>query len=284
MAKGKTIAKWVCLTLLATYSVWVVVWAHAEASRHVCREIAVTVDALPPLDSITRQGVYDVLKDYPASITGVPIDQVDTRRICRYLSSLNTFEDVSCMVSGAGTLHIRVTPMVPVMRVFVGDKSYYINKDGKHIASNAEFYSDVPVVSGNFVRGFQPKDVLPLIRFINHDPMMRELTSMVVAENCHNLLVVPKVTGHTVNFGDTTRLAQKRDALSLFYRKVMPHKGWDQYDTISVKFRGQIVATRRDKTRLNVPEEIIEEVDPEEATLPAPITESTPQQTTNPNE
>ena len=48
----------------------------------------------------------------------------------------------------------------------------------------------------------------------------------------------------------------------------MPHKGWEQYDTISVKFRNQIVATRRDKTRLNVSEEPVEEIDLEEGTLP----------------
>ena len=277
MVKGRTILKWACLVLLTAYSVWAVVWAHAEASRHVCRTIDVTVDARPPLDSITRHGVFDVLKSYPGKILGLPIDQVDTRKIEKYLGSLNTFETVNCMVSGSGTLMVHVTPMVPVMRVFFGDKSYYINKNGKHITSNAEFYNDVPVVSGKFTHDFQPIHVLPLIRFIEHDPMMRDLTSMIVADNSQNLLVVPKVTGHVVNFGDTTRLPQKRDALSLFYRKVMPHKGWDQYDTISVKFHGLIVATRRDKTRLNVPEDTIEEVDPEEATLPAPITETTPQ-------
>ena len=53
------------------------------------------------------------------------------------------------------------------------------------------------------------------------------------------------------------------------YHKVMPYKGWDEYDTISVRFRGQIVATRRDKTLLNHgPATDDNEVDPEEATLP----------------
>ena len=97
---------------------------------------------------------------------------------------------------------------------------------------------------------------------------MHDLTAMIEARDSRNLIVVPKITGHVVNFGDTTRLEQKRDALKLFYTKVMPHKGWEQYDTISVKFRNQIVATRRDKTRLNVSEEPVEEIDLEEGTLP----------------
>ena len=32
-----------------------------------------------------------------------------------------------------------------------------------------------------------------------------------------------------------------------FYREVLPVKGWNYYDTISVKWRGRVVATRREK-------------------------------------
>lgn len=260
--------KWSCLTLLMGYVVAITVWARQEASRHVCREINVYVDAAPPLDSIVRKGVLEELGSYPGKIKGVPIDQIDTRSINRYLGALNTFETVNSMVSASGELRIDVVPMIPVMRVFFGDNSYYINKDGKHIASNAEFYNDVPLVTGHFTHSFQPHMVLPLVRFIVSDPDMRELTAMIEAHDSRNLLVIPKIAGHVVNFGDTTRLAEKRDALKLFYSKVMPYKGWEEYDTISVKFRGQVVATRRDKTRLNVNSEPIEEEDLEEATLP----------------
>lgn len=266
--KRNTILKWTILIVLLGYTVGISMWAHDEAARHSCHAIDVRVSAPAPVDSIVRRGVLDELKKYDRKIIGIPINQIDTRSIEKYLSSLNTFEDVNCMISANGRLQIHVTPMIPVMRVFCGSESYYINKDGKHIASNAEFFSDVPVVSGTFNRYFQPKDVLPLIRFINKDKMMSELTSMVVANSARDLIVVPKIIGHVINFGDTTRLNEKRDALSTFYREVIPHKGWYQYDTISVKFKGQIVATRRNKARLNVPEVVTEELDLEEATLP----------------
>lgn len=267
-AKVKTIMKWVVLVLLFGYLGWVTVWAHNEASRHVCKSIAVNVEAPAPIDTIVRNGVIDELQKYPGKIYGIPIDQIDARSIEKFLGRQNSFESVNCVVTASGELQVHVVPMIPVMRVFAGNKSFYINKDGKHIQSNAEFFSDVTVVSGNFKHGFQPIHVLPLVRFVQSDPMMQEITSMIVAQDKYNLLIVPKITGHVVNFGDTTRLAEKRDALKLFYRSVMPHKGWEQYDTISVKFRGQVVATRRDKTHLNVTEDPVEEIDMEEATLP----------------
>lgn len=267
-AKGHKITKWFILGALLCYAAGMTVWAHREAKRHVCTGIEVEVEGSRAIDSVIRHGVTEELRDYPRRIVGTPLQQLSTVDVERYLSRYSNFESVNCMVSSRGKLIIKIVPLVPVMRVFFANNSYYINKDGKHIASNAEFYSDVPVVSGRFNRHFQPKAVLPLVNYVSADPMLGELVSMIVAEDKDNLILVPRIRGHVVNFGDTTRLDEKKRALMMFYRQVMPYKGWNEYDTISVKFRGQIVATRRDKTRLNHAEEYVEEEDLEEATLP----------------
>lgn len=266
--KGNRILKWSILALLLSYAAVMGVWANREARTHVCTGIEVKVEGGLPSDSVTRQGVLDELQDYPEKIVGRQMQQINPAEIEKYLASRNTFESVNCVVSPRGKLVVRVVPMIPVMRVFFGDNSYYINKDGKHIETNAEFFSDVPVVTGRFNRNFAPRAVLPLVEYVGSDPMLSELVSMIVAEDKDNLILVPRIRGHVVNFGDTTRLDEKKRSLLLFYRQVMPYKGWEEYDTISVKFRGQIVATRRDKSRLNHAEEYVEDFDLEEATLP----------------
>lgn len=267
-AKGAKILKWCILCVLIAYAAGMSIWAHRQASEHVCTGIEVRVDGTAAMDSVIRHGVQEELRQYPQRIVGTPLHQLSTSDVERFLSRYRNFESVNCVISARGKLIVNIVPLVPVMRVFFGDNSYYINKDGKHIESNAEFFSDVPVVSGRFNRNFQPKAVLPLVNYISKDPLLGELVSMVVAENEHNLILVPRIRGHVINFGDTTRLDEKKKALTLFYRQVMPYKGWEEYDTISVKYRGQVVATRRDKTRLNHSEEYEEEVDLEEATLP----------------
>lgn len=266
--KGRKILKWSILGLLLAYTAGMGIWANREARIHLCTGIEVDVAGQGALDSVIRHGVSEELRKYPKPIIGTLIHQINTAEIERYLSKYNNFESVNCMISSRGQLIVKITPLIPVMRVFFGDNSYYINKDGKHISSNAEFYNEVPVVTGRFNRKFTPKDVIPLVNFVNKDAMLHDLVSMIVAEDASNLILVPRIRGHVVNFGDTTRLDEKKRTLTMFYRQVMPYKGWEEYDTISVKFRGQVVATRRDKTRLNHMEEYEEEVDLEEATLP----------------
>lgn len=266
-SRGRKIAKWVILAALLVYAAGISVWANREARDHVCTGIEVDVDGISQSDSAIRRGVIEELKKYPKRIIGTQIHDLNVADIEKFIARYNNFESVNCLISSRGQLVVRIVPLIPVMRVFYGDNSYYINKDGKHITSNAEFYSEVPIVTGRFNKKFQPKAVLPLVNYIGKDPMLRELVSMIEAQDADNLILVPRIRGHVVNFGDTTRLEEKKKNLALFYRQVMPYKGWEEYDTISVKFRGQVVATRRDKTRLNESEKYQEEEDLEEGTL-----------------
>lgn len=276
MAKKRilnTIFKWSLLLLLMGYTTWISVWARKEADSRVCHEIKVDIKNSRPTDSITRRGVIHELSRYPAKIVGTPLSSLNTQGIENYLSKLRNFENVECNITSGGNLKITVKPMVPVMRIFTNGKSFYVNRNGKFVESNPEFFADVPIVSGRFKKGFQPVDILPVIDFVKTDPFLNNFISMTVAESADNIILVPRILGHVINFGDVSRLDEKRDALLLFYRKVIPYKGWEEYDTISVKFKGQIVATRRNKTIIKHSSDEIEDVDMEEATLPE-LTES----------
>lgn len=144
--------KWSILSLLLIYAAGMTVWAHKAAREHVLTGIEVQVDGLPAMDSIIRRGVTEELHAYPHKLVGTPLHQVSTVDVEKFLAQYSNFESVNCMISSRGTLIVRIVPLIPVMRVFFGDNSYYINKEGKHIVSNAEFYSDVPIVSGRFTQ------------------------------------------------------------------------------------------------------------------------------------
>ncbi len=269
----KSLLKWLILTLLISYACGITIWAHNEARLHGCNGIEVTIESNASADTVTSRGVLEELSRYPRKIVGTPLLSIDTRHIEKYLSRFSNFEDVECILTTDGKLSVRIQPMVPAIRVFDGEKSYYINKEGKVIESKPNFFVDVPVVTGHFTSEFTPLQVLPLVKFIERDPVLSKLVGMIEAKDADNLILVPRIHGHVVNYGDTNRLAEKRRALLAVYRKVMPYKGWNEYDTISLKFKGQVVATRRNKTRADHGGIYDDAADMEEATLPviAPV-------------
>ena len=279
----KTALKWTLLTLLTAYVVVMFVWSHAEANRHLCNGIEVVIDGQGKVASISEQSVKEVLKDFPGQIVGKPIHSINTYAIADYLRKFNSFEEVDCLITTQGNLKVRVVPMVPALRVFDGDKSYYVNKDGKTMAAIPGFHVDVPVVTGHFTKDFRPESVLPVVRYIEQDSLLRNLVGMIKVNDRDNIILVPRIKGHVINIGDVNRLPEKRQAILTAYRQILPYKGWETYDTISVKFQGQIVATRRDKTPLYPIETVEETEDAEEAALQA-SEESSPNKSTEATE
>lgn len=264
----KNILKWTILAALLGYVGCIWVWSQAEADRNSCKGVIVSMGDKGLSDTITVRGVKSELMKYPRKIVGARMSTINTLDIEKYLMRLNNFENVQCFLSTNGVLNVRITPMIPEIRVFDGSRSYYVNKDGKRINSKAEFFAEVPVVTGRFSDSLTPQTVLPVVRFVQKDPVLSKLVAMYEVVDADNIMLVPKITGHVINFGDTTRLDEKRRMIMTAYKNIIPYKGWNEYDTISVKFKGQIVATRRNKVPLYPIETFIEEVDPEDSTLP----------------
>ena len=265
----KVTLKWTLLSLLIVYVAVMCGWSRAEANRHTCQGIEVVIDGENQVSSISEQSVKEVLQGYPKMIVGQPVHSINTYAIADYLRKFNNFETVDCLITTQGNLKVRVVPMVPAIRVFDGDKSYYVNKDGKTMAAIPGFHVDVPVVTGRFTKSFRPEVVLPVVRFIQEDPLLSNLIGMIQVNDRENIILVPRIKGHVINIGDVSRLEEKKRAILTAYRSILPYKCWENYDTISLKFQGQIVATRRDKTPLYPIEMVTDSIDAEEDALQA---------------
>ncbi len=164
------------------------------------------------------------------------------------LLASDNLQDANVTLRANGKLHIDVTPMVPVARVFdPAEPSYYINATGKRIRAQLRYHIDVPVVVGRFDSIHPAKRLLPLLDYIANNPEAGAMVATVTQEKDGNIIFVPTIVGHVINFGDTSMVEDKFRRLTSFYRHIAPTNGWETYDTIAVKWRGQVVATRRNK-------------------------------------
>ena len=234
-------------------------WARSKSRDEVCNEIRVEVVNDEGTPFVTPEGVIDELERRHIILKGKPVWQINVEEVERVIAQSQYIESVECMFVNGGSMKIKVSQIVPVMRIFDGDRSYYINKDGKRMDAVATFSANVPVVKGHFTKAYSPLRLLPMIQYVESDSALRSLVTMYCLKDSNNIIIVPSIEGHVVNMGNCTSYDTKFRKLKLFYNKVMPVKGWNYYDTISVKWDHQVVATRRDKVI-----EVVQEYDPEE--------------------
>lgn len=196
-------------------------------------------------DDVAREcdGLYSI-------VTSTARADISLRDLERRILDMPVVENVNVSTLCDGSLNIVVNPMVPVARVFdPSGKSYYINAVGKRVKADARYHVDVPVVIGRFDGGtIRAASLLPMLSHIAADPTLNALVSTVTLSPRGDIIIIPVIRGQVINFGDTANVSDKFARLKAFYTEVMPRRGWNTYDTVSVKWAGQVVASHREKS------------------------------------
>ena len=265
----KTTFKIVLLIVLLGYVAFAFAFVHEENAKRLCTGIDLRIVGNTLPDSVLRQGVSSQLTKYGHKLKGESIGKIDLKSLEDYLRAFSNFETVECSINPDSRLRITISPIKAEVRVFT-DKgpSYYINRYGKRIKADADFFIDVPVLIAPQKYEHCITSALSVIRYLGSDAELSPLIAAYKIDGPNDLIIIPRLQGHVINFGDSTRLDEKRIAILASYRDVLPAKGWNTYDTISVKFKNQIVASRRNKAVAQHGALEDDGIDLEEATLP----------------
>lgn len=248
-------ARYIIIILLASLLVWGIFWAKGKAGQQVCQKVDIRVENYDSSTFVNPEGIMQYLDQCHLRLKGTPMADIDLKKVEQALAKSPYLESGECVKGEDGVLLVKVRQLVPVMRVIDGDNMYYVNRDGKRMPASTSFSSDVPIVKGHFTAAYPPQRLIPLINYVSGDSALNALVAMFEYRDSNNIYMIPNITGHVVNLGDASGFENKFKKLLLFYKKVMPEKGWTAYDTISVKWRHQVVGNLRSK------KVIVEQVD-----------------------
>lgn len=246
--RRRTVIEAVVAVALALYLVVTLTVAAGVSDDRLCTGMRIAVNDTASHKFVTAAELARELGKVPAEAKGMRMLDVNTDSIERLLNGIDKIEDASVVRLTDGSVMVTVNPLHPVARVFDSKGSYYINRAGKRITADARYHLDVPVIQGDFVDSvFSATAVLPLIEYISQDSVWNSLVSMIKVDSPSDIMLVPIVRGQVINFGKADDFESKFSRLKRMYTEVLPVKGWSYYDTLSVKWDGQIVATRRHK-------------------------------------
>ena len=250
----KKILQYTLVVLLLAGTSAATVWADMHARTRVCRGVRIHILNESQLKFVTKQSILAGLNKANLNPEGMSVGDIDTDLIERYIASSEFMEDVECYLNENDYFVIEARQLVPVMRVFDGDRSYYVNREGKRMSAVKSFHVDVPVVEGRFTRQWSPTRLLPVLDYVAHDEALNELVTMWVVRDSCNVCFVPSIRGHIVNLGSIDGYKSKFAKLMKFYKEVLSVKGWETYSEINLKWDYQVVGTLRDKKPLTEPE------------------------------
>jgi cell division protein FtsQ len=154
------------------------------------------------------------------------------------IKKVNTYCDI------AGNVCVEIIQRNPIARVVTTNNSFYIDENGKHMPLSKVYTARTLVITGE-VHFTEKGELFLLAKFIDENPFWKAQIMQIDIEENGDLILIPRVGYQEIVFGKPVNIAQKFNKLKLFYEKGISEKGWNNYSHINLKFKNQIVCTKK---------------------------------------
>ena len=144
-----------------------------------------------------------------------------------------------------GTLSIDVKQREPLVRVFEGNESYYLDEEMNHFALSDQYSARVLQVYWDEITESRIAILDPLIDLIDSDKFLKAQITAIAFDENNEIVLYPRVGGHKIILGEAVDFRNKFEKLKVFYRQGLGKVGWDRYSMINLKYHNQVVCTKR---------------------------------------
>jgi len=186
------------------------------------------------------------------SILGDKYGRIDLKEIEDRIEAHSFVKDAQVFRDLRGHLVVRAQQSRPVARLIADNgKHAYISEEGALLPISSKYTSRVVVLTGGYLSKVTQLEsiyqdeyamkLFELIDYINSNRFWRmQIGEVNVARN-GNIIMYPQVGRQKLEFGRATDIDKKFKKLRIFFKEIMPTKGWNAYSRVNVAFEDQII-------------------------------------------
>lgn len=218
--------------------------------------VLVEVQALATGDKLIseRDVKQALLKSFGNTLEGTELARLDVERMERVLEEDPFVLKAEAYVDQKNELHVRIAQREPILRVLdIHGGNYYLDQNGVKMPPSKNFAARVLVATGN-IAPYAPdfrtqkrntlKDLFALTQILMADEFFRSFIQQVHVNNAGEFILVPLVGDQKIVLGSARKIEDKLHRLKIFYQQGMPYAGWNLYETINLKYNGQVVCRK----------------------------------------
>lgn len=231
----------------------------------VCSEVSVVIPDSPAHKFLGRRDVMSLLQAGGEKWIGEYMRNINTQVVESLVYRNPAVKEVKAFKTAGGKLKIEVTQREPLLRVInrFGD-NYYIDDAGEPMPWSSRFTARVLVANGNIPNRFDFShhemvnlftdtsatfktlgDLARLAHYISGHSFWEAHFEQAFVEEDGDIELIPRVGGHVIILGNIDDMEEKFSNLKLLYEVGLPNMGWNNYSIINLKYRNQVVCTKK---------------------------------------
>ena len=232
-----------------------------KSMESVCTGVEVEILDSASNKFVSKEEVIGIIDGFNGKGIGKKCSDINLDNIELLLNRRSAIKESQASLTRDGIMRIEITQRRPILRIETSGGGFYIDEFEYIFPLVESFTSYVPIVTGHIpleldseYRGEAGQEEMPWItkisefgKFLNENPFWSAMIEQIYVEKNGDIILSPKVGKLKIIFGAPENIEIKFRKLLAFYKNIAPEKGWERYNEVNLKYRGQIVC------KLNTP-------------------------------
>jgi cell division protein FtsQ len=232
---------------------FLIAFGERKQGGSVCTNILVEIENINENHFLDEADVMKLLDNSGLPIKGTGIDRIKLKEIEAKLKVDKHIQEAQLFGDLKGNLIVKVELRRPLARIVQSEaQDAYIAEDGVIMPVSEKYTSRVTLISGAMMKKLiesqdlnkteEGQQILEMIRFVNEDKFWKAQVAQLDINSEARITIYPQVTGQKVEFGKAVDIEDKFKRLMIFYKKVLPQRGWTRYERVNLEYVGQVIA------------------------------------------
>jgi cell division protein FtsQ len=239
----------------------------SEKANMRCSEVEIIVKDSLENYFVRTSDIDKIIRNKGFNLRNQIIDSINIDKLEATIRNHPSVKTAEVYKTISGKITIEITQRKPIVRVVnYNGESYYIDEDARIMPLSKNYTAHVLVVSGNinepyarfknsYILDFESVDELNrstilddiylLATHIRSEKLWKTLFEQAFVNENSEFELIPKVGAYYIVLGKIDLLETKLENLKLLYTRGLNKKGWNKYKQINLKYRGQVVCTKR---------------------------------------
>lgn len=235
----------VVATLLLVYMAAVAFFFRDVKEDGLCEGLQIVLRDSLDKHFVTESDVIYMLKTAKLFPVEQPMNEINTEKIEQELMTNEMISKIEAFKTPSKNIKLEIEQKMPILRVNSTSGNYYIDNMGSVMPLSRHYVAHVLVASGYINKEFAMNELYHFVQFLQDNEFWNNQIDQIYVDADQEVELIPLVGNHKILLGSFDDYQKKLDNLKLFYEQAIPKVGWEKYSLINLKYRNQIVCTKR---------------------------------------
>jgi len=217
------------------------------------KDIVIKIENIEGNQFVDESDVADLMQLGEENLKGASLENLNMKQLEKRIRMNRFVKDAQLYSDLKGNLVVKAELRRPIARLVRNDgPDGYIAEDGTVMPVSDKFTTRVVLISGSYIRGLlaienlnktkETKNLLTMLEMIREDDFWRAQIAQLDIDSKGHITMFPQIGGQVIEFGVADNLETKFKKMKIFYKEILPQKGWNTYKRVNLEYEGQIIA------------------------------------------